>query len=85
MRLTIIPDDKFVSVDGVGYLKVEFTVDSNIHAVQWIDTRGWIEYKEIDFHKPNNEDIYDISQFQNVIDAWTERHQAESIVVNALR
>lgn len=49
MRLIIIPQDKFISVDGQGLLNIEQDlswIPSNIHAVQWYDTWGEVEYKD---------------------------------------
>ena len=50
MRLTIIPSDGVVLIDGV--LKLQpfdlsgCNVPANVHALQWYDTRGWIEFKD---------------------------------------
>jgi hypothetical protein len=44
MRLTIIPDDQTVLKDGAP-LTFAFAADSNVHAIQWYDTYGTIEYK----------------------------------------
>lgn len=49
MRLTIIPSDKFISIDGQGLLDIEQDlswIPSNVHAVQWYDTWGEVEYKD---------------------------------------
>ena len=71
MRVIIIPDDGYVSVDGVGYSKLVFDIDPSIHAVQWFDTIGWIERREVNFIKPPNDEITDMDQFDDVIDVWT--------------
>jgi translation elongation factor P/translation initiation factor 5A len=44
MRVTIVPDDSCIIVDGEA-LQFSFAADSNIHAIQWYDTYGTIEYK----------------------------------------
>tara|TARA_R110000782_G_scaffold7059_6_gene23893 strand:+ start:16473 stop:16940 length:468 start_codon:yes stop_codon:yes gene_type:complete len=45
MRLTIIRDDKYVSVDKVGYSGLQWTdTPVNVHALQWFENTGWIEY-----------------------------------------
>lgn len=49
MRLTLIPSDKFVSIDGEKLLKIEqdFSwIPENVHAVQWYDTWGEVEYND---------------------------------------
>lgn len=79
MRVTIIPDDSFVSIDGQ-----HFTVDAQdlvadgIHAVQFYGDYGEVEYKqytipasetsEAKLFKPVNRVIQDISEFQDILD-----------------
>jgi hypothetical protein len=76
MRLIIVPSDNSVTIDGERRT-VEcdsFASLQGVHAVQWLDPAGWIEYINLpvatsaDF-KPN-EAIASIEQFQEVIDAW---------------
>ena len=58
-----------MSVDGIGFVPVEFTIDADIHAVQWYGTHGEIEYKTEGKH---NERFTDPSLFQVAIDAYIE-------------
>lgn len=45
MQLTIIPKDKAVYKDGLCYLNLSWEgTPSDIHALQWKDVSGWIEY-----------------------------------------
>jgi len=68
-RITIVPDDGNLLVDGV-VRTVDMTgMDTAIHAVQWFDTVGEIEYTPADGRR--NEVITDISPFQVFIDRWT--------------
>jgi hypothetical protein len=67
MKLTIIPSDNLVSIDNLSYTVEIKNLYTNIHAVQWADNAGWIEYTD----KPN-ENITDISQFQQAINLWNE-------------
>ena len=50
MRLTIIPVDNFVSVSGDGsHGPLDLSVcgiPADVHALQWYDTRGWIEFRD---------------------------------------
>lgn len=49
MRLIIIPSDKFISIDGQGLLDIEQDlswIPPDVHAVQWYDTWGEVEYKD---------------------------------------
>lgn len=61
MKLTIIPSDRTVYVDGVSKGPLDLSVcniPSNIHALQWKETSGWIEYEEnADGSRFQNEEI----------------------------
>ena len=49
MKLTIIPADSAVYKDGIAYLGLSWAGTPNdIHALQWLDNKGWIEYAEND-------------------------------------
>ena len=46
MRLTIIISDGTVIKDGIPQTELDLSfVDSSIHALQWYDTYGEVEYK----------------------------------------
>lgn len=51
-RITIIPADGTVLVDGeFKFQPFDFSncgVPSEVHALQWYDTRGWIEFRDDD-------------------------------------
>ena len=76
-RFTIIPEDKFISVDGEGFLDIDFTIDESIHAVQWYGTYDQIEYKRyFDGSKlvsPENTFFEDYLEFQPMFDSWQLR------------
>ena len=65
MKLTIIVEDSAVYVDGVMKAYAPLPLDlsqcgipSNVWALQWKDTAGWIEFKDNpDGTKPQNEPI----------------------------
>ena len=66
MKVTIVPEDNVVLVDGEAR-SIDMTgMDPAVHAVQWKDTQGEIEYKNGRRNKP----ITDISPFQSFIDRW---------------
>lgn len=82
MKLTIIPDDSFVAVDGDGsHQPLDLSacnIPKDVHALQWFETKGWIEMKDSTdpfAPKPPNEIIdslpiwaeYCVSRWQ----AWT--------------
>lgn len=83
MKFTIIPDDKTVIIDGLGYSNLEFTIDANIHAVQWYGEFGEIEYKSKisanGFTRAKNVVIDKYSAFRSPLDAWESAKQAELI------
>lgn len=71
MKITIIPKDGFVSVDGVGYSEIDLSfMDNDIHALQWYDTEGEIERQDSRGRITANEVITDLTPFQPALDAW---------------
>ena len=56
MNLTIIPSDGSVYIDGesIGNMNLSF-IPEGIHALQWKNSHGWIEYSEDEsgIKKPN--------------------------------
>tara|TARA_R100001244_G_scaffold95415_1_gene71564 strand:+ start:105 stop:500 length:396 start_codon:yes stop_codon:yes gene_type:complete len=62
--LTIIKDDKFVSVDGEGLILDAVVLASNIHAVQFDGTNGHIEYND----GTQNSSIDSISAYSTITD-----------------
>lgn len=71
MRVTIIPEDGFVSVDGKGYGSLDLSfMESDIHALQWYDTDGEVEYQDDRGRATRNEQITDLTPYQPALDAW---------------
>ena len=60
--LTIIKDDKWVSVDGLGLHLDEVVLPSNVHAVQWDGSAGCIEYND----GTDNETISSIDAYSTI-------------------
>ena len=60
--LTIIPEDKTVVVDGMGFT-FDFIVDPDIHAIQWDTDSGHIEYNSDKF----NTIIDSIKEYDSII------------------
>lgn len=69
MRLTIIPSDGAVYEDGLSYSDLIWEgTPADVHALQWFDTQGWIEYEG----SKVNEAITALPQWAlNAMDAWT--------------
>ncbi len=74
MRITVIPDDQFVSVDGVGRSGLSFDCPDGVHAFQWYGNYGEIEYKANveggTLVKPQNQIVASFDEFQAALDAW---------------
>jgi hypothetical protein len=71
MRITIITQDGFVSVDSVGFDKLDLSsLDSTIHAVQWYGTYGEIEIKDARGRMVENREITSFDEFAFVIPLW---------------
>ena len=74
MRLTIIPEDRIVIIEGRSYTGMDLSsIDSNIRAIQWYDTFGIVEYKDASL----NEKIEDISDYLYLFDACKEKEIEE--------
>ena len=85
MRVTIIPVDGSVSVDGKGFGGLDLSfMDASVHAVQWYETHGEIEVKNpVTGRMVANEVITSIDAFQPAIDVWQAAKTAEEAAVAA--
>lgn len=79
MRLTIIPSDQAVYVDTVCKMPIDLSscgIPSNIHALQWYSTRGWIEFSDDGnpfTPKPPNQEITELPSWAtNCVTKWQE-------------
>ena len=69
MRVTIIPFDKIVAVDGYAVGDIDFSgFDPDIHAVQFLDGKGHIEYK----NRPQ-EEITNIFRFDHLLNQHRDK------------
>lgn len=69
MRVSVIPSDKIIIVDGNGITLDDWNFDDDhVHAIQWVHDAGHIELKTND---PNIE-INDVSFVQPYIDKYME-------------
>lgn len=62
MKITVLNDDNAIGFEGVFYNGLDFsTVPDNLHALQWNDTKGEIEfYVDKEGVKPPNEKITEL-------------------------
>jgi len=65
MRVTVIPSDRKIYVDGE-ILELNFQCDANIHAIQWYGTYGVIEL----INGTGSKEINNIDDIQYFIDAF---------------
>lgn len=81
-RITIIPSDSFIAVDGVSRpAALDFStcgIPEEVHALQWYDGRGWVEFGSPNdpfTPKPPNQDITELPGWADacisVHAAWT--------------
>lgn len=84
MRVTIVPADNIVNIDGNGINGVDLSfIDPSIHAVQWYGTSGLVEYKDVTLvniiKSTHQEEITDIAPFQMAIDAALAKKQENEL------
>ena len=86
MRLVITNQENnmmHVGIDSVFYEDIDGTqLAENIHAVQWYDTYGEVEYKDpVTGKMTHNTEIDSIADFQFAIDAWNVVKAAEEAAI----
>lgn len=73
MKLTIIPTDGSVGENDIFYNGLDLSscgIPSNVHALQWQDTAGWIEYNS---PLVENQPITELPAWANCcMTKWTE-------------
>lgn len=82
MKLTIIPIDNAVYVDNYSYGGLNLSsanIPSNVHALQWKNTTGWIEFIDNDDGtKPQNQSITELPDWTNAcVVKWNEAKAIE--------
>jgi hypothetical protein len=88
MRLTIVPSDKKIGVDSVFFSGLDLSscaIPANIHALQWYETEGEVEFIDNpDRTKPQNELISELPAWANAcVTKWNETKAAQDAAVNA--
>lgn len=79
MKLTIVPSDEIVYVDGRSHTGLSMEgVPVDVHALQWRDTSGWVEFTEaLDGTKPANQTISELPQWAlDLIPLWQAAEDA---------
>jgi hypothetical protein len=86
MNLVIIPIDGAVYVDGISYTNLGLTfVPSDVHALQWKGSQGWVEFKDRDDGtKPQNQVITELPDWVNACKSkWDEAKANEEAAILA--
>jgi len=78
MRITIIPVDKMIIVDGKcvhlePYEPWDFD-DKHIHAIQWNNGRGSLEYEDIPGERPVPNKIFGEDEFESIVQPYVDYH-----------
>ncbi len=70
MRMTIIPVDSIIIIDGFPTPNVDLSwIPENVHAVQWYDTYGEVELVTSD----PNIDITELGIYEQAIPLWESK------------
>lgn len=79
MRVTIINRDDSVTINGKTHSGLDFSkFPENIHAIQWYETYGEVEYVTgADGIKPANEKIDNLEPYNYLLDLWEIAEQEE--------
>ena len=70
MIVSIIADDKTITVDGKG-LNCDFNMDSNTWAIQWGGSSGHTEFRD----GTPNEEFTEVSVIQGYLDAYEAKNR----------
>ena len=75
MRVTIICDDRRAIVNGVPYDLDAALFPAAVHAVQWYDIKGEVEFRpDANGRKVANAPIITLEDFQSILAAWEAAH-----------
>lgn len=68
MRITIIKDDKVVTMDGNSFTNIDMTTSpKNFHALQWYDTFGDMELYDPDTRRMQNVEVASLDLFADIL------------------
>lgn len=77
MQVCVITDDRMIQIDGEA-INFDFTIDANIHAIEWNGSTGNVQFKD----NTPNEELTAITAYQSLVDAFfTEKQRLENIAV----
>lgn len=72
MRVTIIPADRIVLIDGIGFNNIDMAaMPTDIHAIQWFGDYGDVEIKDPATGRiVQNKTINSLAPYQFALLAW---------------
>ena len=71
MRMTIVPEDKLVNIDGLVFSELDLSfIPTNVHAIQWYGEEGTVEIKDERNRIIETQDFTDLTPYQPALDAW---------------
>lgn len=73
-KITIVPSDGIVIVDGRGFI-VPLETPASVHAIQWDGANGWVEYNDGALNAPVTQAVYD-SLVVPALAAWEVAREA---------
>lgn len=75
MRMTIIKNDTYVAIDGVGYIGIDMSnLPEDFHALQWYETLGNLELIDPITRVMKNETIYSLDPYATQISGWQQKN-----------
>jgi hypothetical protein len=84
MKITIVPIDKIIGIDGEFLLNIQqdFSwIPQNVHAVQWYETWGEIEYTD----GSPNERIEELGIYEQAVGTYNnEKQRVENEIISKL-
>jgi hypothetical protein len=88
MRVTIVVDDNIVLVNGQpAHVDLSPLIKDNIHAVQWYDSKGEVEFRADDplGDRQPNERISDFTPFNRYVEKWKAQREADEKLARELQ
>ena len=81
-NITIIPSDYMVSIDGEA-LHLDFTIDPSIHAIQWKNGAGEIEYVDASKQNLKLKSSADYNKYiKSYVDLWNDEKERKEVEAN---
>lgn len=87
MNIAIIPIDGAVYVDGASFSGLQVSAPSDVHALQWKATKGWIEFVDSDDGtKPQNIPITELPEWAlTAVAKWQEAKDVGDATIAAMQ